>query len=303
MPQSILSRYLDPEVLGRVADRPLVPRGLVQGTLAGAHKSPFSGFAVEFAGHREYVPGDDPRHIDWRLYFTRDKYFIKQYEMETNFVCHLVLDVSASMRYGEHDRQKLLYAARIASVLGYSIVRQNDRASLATIDHKVRGVVPAGNTMGQIQRMVEHLDEIDPVEKTDLPACLTELAGRWGRREIVMIFSDFFTDLEALESALQRLRYHQHEVVLFHVLHRHERTFEFEGMVKFLGLEDAGEYLTQTDDVRAAYLKAAGEFNARLEELCLRNRIEMVAVDTSRDPAETLVDHLNARSLVVRGSA
>ena len=107
MVQSILSRYLDPDVLGRLAGRSLEPRGLVVGTLAGHHKSPLSGFAVEFAGHREYVPGDDPRHIDWRVYYNRDKYFIKQYEMETNLVCHLVLDVSASMRYG--DEQTTLF--------------------------------------------------------------------------------------------------------------------------------------------------------------------------------------------------
>src|SRR4051794_2582201 len=111
MAQSILNRYLDPEVLGHVAAWPLEPQGLVIGNLAGAHKSPLAGFAVEFAGHREYVPGDDPKHVDWRVYYTRDKYFVKQYELETNFVCHLVLDVSASMRYGDDRRQKLLYAA------------------------------------------------------------------------------------------------------------------------------------------------------------------------------------------------
>src|SRR5215475_2189157 len=121
MRESILSRYLDPAVLSRLAERQIDPRGLVLGSLAGAHRSPLSGFAVEFAGHREYVRGDDPKHIDWRVYFRRQKYFIKQYEMETNFVCHLILDVSASMRYGLADQQKLLYAARMATTLGYSI--------------------------------------------------------------------------------------------------------------------------------------------------------------------------------------
>ncbi len=135
------------------------------GNLAGAHKSPLSGFAVEFAGHREYVPGDDPKHIDWRVYFTRDKYFVKQYEMETNFVCHLVLDVSASMRYGEGREQKLLYAAQMATTLGYSIIRQSDKVSLATFDERVRGFVPPSNSMAQIVRMTEHLDEIEPVRE------------------------------------------------------------------------------------------------------------------------------------------
>ena len=122
MASSVLSRYLNPDVLSRVADRAIEPRGLVLGNLAGAHKSPLSGFAVEFAGHREYVPGDDPKHVDWRLYFTRDKYFIKQYEQETNFTAHLLIDVSASMRYGDGSQQKLLYAAQLATTLGYSVI-------------------------------------------------------------------------------------------------------------------------------------------------------------------------------------
>ena len=166
-------------------------------------------------GHREYAPGDDPKHIDWRVYFNRDKYFIKQYEMETNFVCHLVLDVSASMRYGEERQQKLMYAAQMIATLGYSIVRQSDKVSLATFDTRIRGFVPPSNSMDQIVRMTQHLDEIEPVEKTSMGDCLMQLAGRTRRREIVMIFSDFFDDLESIESAVQRMRYNKHEVVLF----------------------------------------------------------------------------------------
>src|ERR1700723_1535841 len=121
MAKSVLSRYLDPDVLARMADRHIEPRGLVMGNLAGAHKSPMSGFAVEFASHREYTPGDDPKHIDWRVYFNRYKYFIKQYEMEPNFSCHLILVPSASMHYGDDRQQKMLYAAQMATTLGYSI--------------------------------------------------------------------------------------------------------------------------------------------------------------------------------------
>src|SRR5262245_7478499 len=196
MAKSVLSRYLDPDVLSRVADRHLDPKGLVIGNLAGAHKSPLAGFAVEFAGHREYVPGDDPKHVDWRVYFTREKYFVKQYELETNFVCHLVLDVSASMRYGEAREQKLLYAAQMASTLGYSVIHQSDKVSLFTFDNHVRGFVTPSNSMAQVVRMTEHLDEISAVEKTAMADCLNDIAGRLGRREIVMIFSDFFTDLD-----------------------------------------------------------------------------------------------------------
>ena len=298
MTASVLSRYLNPEVLSRVADQPMEPRGLVVGNLAGAHKSPLAGFAVEFAGHRDYIVGDDPRHIDWRLYYKRDRLSIKQYEMETNFVCHLLLDVSASMRYGEDAQQKLLYAAQAATTLGYSIVKQNDKVSLATFDDRVRGYVPPGNSLAQIHRMTHHLDEISPVEKTNMAECLTDLTGRMGRREIVMIFSDFFTDLESLESALQRMKYNRHEIVLFHVLHHHERTFEFEGMVKFLGLEEVSEYLTQTEDIRQGYLEAMRRYETGLDDLCRRNAIERVAIDTSHNLGDELVEYLNQRTRV-----
>lgn len=301
MAKSVLSRYLDPEVLSRMADRHLDPRGLVVGNLAGAHKSPLSGFAVEFAGHREYVPGDDPKHIDWRVYFTREKYFIKQYEMETNFVCYLILDVSASMRYGDERQQKLLYAAQMATTLGYSIVRQSDKVSLATFDEHVLGFLTPSNSMGQIVRMTEHLDEIQPVQKTRMADCLIELAGRMQRREIVMVFSDFFTDLDALEAVLQRMRYARHEVVLFQVMHHDELAFDFEGMTKFIGLEIPDELLTQPEELRAAYLRAMRKFNDRFAEICQRNLVERILVDTSRDMGEVFVDYLNQRSLLNRG--
>lgn len=301
MAKSVLSRYLNPETLSRMADRHIEPRGLVIGNLAGAHKSPLSGFAVEFAGHREYVPGDDPKHIDWRVYFTRDKYFIKQYEMETNFVCHLILDVSASMRYGDDRRQKLLYAAQMATTLGYSIVRQSDKVSLAVFDERVLGVTPPSNSLGQVVRMTELLDSIEPVHKTRMAECLSELAGRMGRREIVMVFSDFFTDLDQLESVLQRMRYQKHEVALFQILHHDELQFEFDGMIKFVGLELPSELLTQPQELRAGYLRALKRFNDRFDEMCHNNRVERILVDTSRDMGEVFVDYLNQRSLRNRG--
>ncbi len=300
MANSVLSRYIRPELLNKVADRPFEPTGLVIGNLAGAHKSPLSGFAVEFAGHREYAPGDDPKHIDWRVYFTRDKYFVKQYELETNFVCHLLLDVSASMRYGDGDEQKLLYAAQMATTLGYSIISQSDKVSLATFDDKIRGFVPPSNSMDQIVRMTHHLDEIEPVEKTEMESCLSELAERMGRREIVMIFSDFFTDLQKIESVIQRLRYNRHEVILFQVLHNDEVTFPFDTMTKFIGLEIPEEMLAQPEDLRRGYFAAMTRFNDELEAVTQRNRSERVFLDTSQPKASTLLDYLNRRSMLNR---
>lgn len=297
---SILTRYLDAETLNQLANRPIEPRGLALGNLAGGHRSPLAGFAVEFKGHREYVAGDDPRHVDWRLYYTRDKLFIKQYEMETNFVCHLVLDVSASMRYGEGDSNKLRYASRLATTLGYAIIRQNDKVSLATADNAVRGFIPPAHSMAQVHRVVEHLDATVSDRETKLPECLSELAGRTGRRAIVMIFSDLFSDPESLEPALQQLRFRDHEVVLFQVLHTDERDFRLRGMTKFVGLEAEGEEITQSEDIRSAYLEAFREHARGLDDVCKRNRIELVGVNTGEPAATSLIDYLDRRSQVHR---
>jgi uncharacterized protein (DUF58 family) len=307
MPQPVLSRYLDVDVLSHIAGRRVEPRGLVIGNLAGSHKSPLSGFAVEFAGHREYVWGDDPKHIDWRVFFRRDKFVIKQYEMETNFVCHIVLDTSASMRYGgadptRRDQQKLRYASRMAATLGYAVIQQSDKVSLATCDETVTGFLSPSSSPAQLVRITELLDShAEPQRKTRLAECLVELAGRMGRREIVVVFSDFFGDLDALEPALQRLRYQRHEVVLFQTLHHDELYFDFERMTKFVGLEIPDELLAQPQDIRRGYLEALERFNARLAEICQRNRVERVLVDTSRELTGVYVDYLNQRSLLNRG--
>jgi uncharacterized protein (DUF58 family) len=155
--------------------------------------------------------------------------------------------------------------------------------------------------MAQIVRMTDHLSQVRPVEKTRLPDCLNELVGRMRRREIVMIFSDFFTDLDALEVVLQRMRYARHEVVLFHVLHHDELEFPFDGMTRFLGLEDAAALLVQPEELRAGYLRSLEAYSARFEEICQRNRVERVPVDTSHDMGGVFIDYLNHRSLLNRG--
>ena len=301
MQKSILSRYLDPEILSHIRGRRFEPRGLTLGNLAGAHKSPLAGFAVEFSGHREYVWGDDPKHIDWRVYFTRERYVVKQYDMETNLVCHFVLDSSASMRYGEGPQQKLNCAARLIIALAHAVLRQSDKASLAAFDDEIRGVAPPSNAMAQIVRMSELIEASQPVRKTRMGECLRELAGRFRRREIVMIFSDFFTDLPSLETALQRLRHAKHEVALFQTLHHDELAFDFEQLTRFEGLEAAEALMAQPEAVRRGYLEALRRFNGELESLCQRNRIERGLVDTSRNLGETLADYLNQRNLTRRG--
>jgi uncharacterized protein (DUF58 family) len=297
---SILSRYLDPDTLGRLAHRTLEPRGLVLGHLAGSHKSPLAGFAVEFAGHREYVSGDDLRHLDWRVYYRREKFFIKQYEMETNLTCHFVLDASRSMRYGDGDQEKLLYAARMIAALAKLVTGESDRVSLAVVDETIRTVVPPSNSPAQVIRFAEHIHNVEATSGTRIDECLQQLVGRMGRREIVMVFSDFFTDVALLEPALQRLRYQKHEVVLFHVLHHDELAFDFEGQIRFRGLELPEELTTQPDQLRRLYLDSLHAYLAEIDDVCRRNRVERVPVDTSRSVGDVLTDYLNERSKIRR---
>lgn len=300
MSTSSLARYLDPNVLNRIADRAFEPRQLVQGSLAGTHASPLSGFAVEFAGHREYVPGDDPRHIDWRIFYTRGKYFVKQYEMETNLVAHLVLDASASMRYGEGEQQKLEYAAKLAATLAYCIVRRRDKASFTLLDDQIRIALPPSNSPAHVTRITDELDRHECSGGTSLIELLPELAERFGRREIVILLSDFFLDPWQLEPALQRLRYHQHEVVLMQIAHCDEIEFRLPGSVKFVGLEGAGPVTARPADLRQAYLAAFAAHQAALSEVARRNQCEFLQLNTSRDLGETLSNYLSQRNLGAR---
>lgn len=289
---SILSRYLDPETVSGIDTLEFLPEDLVVGNLAGHHRSPLSGFAIEFAGHREYVWGDDPRHIDWRVFYLREKLFIKQYEMETNFVGHLVVDISASMRYGTGDSSKLAFASRFATVLGFTIVRQSDQVSLALVDEKVRDFVRPGNSLAQIIRFTEQFDAAKSESATSLSNSLDELAGLIGRRGIVLIFSDFLTDLDLLELSLRRLLYSRHEVVLLQVLHADEIDFKFDGTIKFRGLEEALEEIASPGDIRKAYLKEFSEFQSRLDQLCQRNQIERIVCRTDQKLSETIINYL-----------
>ena len=220
--------------------------------------------------------------------------------METNFVCHMMLDVSASMRYGRGDQQKLLYASRMAATLGYLIIEQLDKVALATFDDRIREALAPSNNLELIIRMSELLDVTNPVEKTAIGPAVLELAGRTGRRGIIIILSDLFVDLDDLATALQRLRYERHEVVLFQIMHHDEIDFRMPGMIRFEGLEEDERFLTRPDDIRNAYLEAYNRFRRRLETICEANQCEVVLCDTSRPMAELFANYLQQRAVAGR---
>jgi uncharacterized protein (DUF58 family) len=256
MSKSVLYRYVDAALLDRLEQRTLQPRQLVLGNLAGGHPSPLSGFAVEFAGHREYVPGDDPKHIDWRVYFNRDKFVTKQYELETNFVCHLLLDASESMAYGAGESQKLQVAVRMAVSLAHCMVRQRDKVALATFAGGLRQELPPSNTMEHLIQIAQRLAQLTLTEPSDLGSALYQLGEYSGRRSIVIALSDCFTDLNTLNRGLQRHVSLRNEVLLFQIVHPDECDFPFHGDFEFVGLEGEDRLRGSAEDMRQYYLDA-----------------------------------------------
>lgn len=295
MPRPLLSRYIRPQVLARVRHLPFVARQLVEGGLAGGHRSPAHGFAVEFADHREYVPGDDPKHIDWNVYYRRDRAFVKQYHQETNLVCHVIVDVSASMRYGEGEQSKLGYASHVAATLAYLVMGQGDRASLALVDDSVRQWVEPGAGAQQLMRITEALDTTPAVGKTSLAGPLIDLAPSLGRRGVVVILSDLLGDVDAVETAMQRLRFDRHDVVLLQVMHRDELAFDLRGIVRFMGLEDFGTVISRPVEVRKSYLAALQRHRDALAAAASRNRAELMLCPTDRPLEQMFADYLQQR--------
>ena len=294
-----MPNYLHPDVVARAQALGVKARTVVEGLRVGDHKSPYRGFSVEFVQHREYVPGDDTRHIDWKSYGRSERYTIKQYEQETNFAAHLLVDASRSMLYGEGATNKLEYAKVLAAALTYVIVHQRDSVSLNIFDAGWRDRLPASGQPGHVQTILHTLESVEPREKNSIGPLLHDLAGQVRRRGLVFLISDCFDQVDALLDGLQHLRFQGHEVIVFHVLHPDEVDFPFNGMVKFDGMEENIHRLTRPQLIRPAYLRALQKFLAELQAGCERNRCDYVMLNTGRPLAEALTEYL-ARRLRVR---
>lgn len=293
--QSLLAKYLDAQLLAGLAAQRREPLASAAGNLAGAHTSTTTGFALEFAGHRPYAPGDDTRYLDWRVYYRRQRYMVKQYQLETNTTCHLVLDASGSMGVGSGNEQKLAYAARLAATFAWSIVQRGDRVSLAACDRCVRAWLPPAGGPVQVLNLCAILEQLVPCGPTDTAACLTALAPRFGRKATIVLFGDLLGDLQPLAPALQRLRFDQHAVALFQVLHPWELRFDLEGQVRFCGLEGEPTLDCSASDVRDAYLAALAEHQKSLADTCAHLQVEHLVLDTSRPASQVLAISLDRK--------
>jgi uncharacterized protein (DUF58 family) len=292
-------QYLKPDVIARAQALGLKARTVVEGLRVGEHKSPFRGFSVEFVQHREYVPGDDIRHIDWKSYGRSERYTIKQYEQETNFIGHILVDASRSMLYGDGESNKLEYAKLLAATLTYLIIHQRDSVGLSIFDSTWRARLPVSGQPGHVQTVLQTLMDTQPQEKTAMGPLLHDLAQQVRRRGLVFLISDCFDEPDSLLDGLRHLRFDGHEVTVFHVLHPDEVDFPFDGMVKFDGLEEQLRLLTRPQLIRPTYLKAMQKFLAEFQKGCENNRCDYVLMNTGRPLGQTLSEYL-VRRLRVR---
>jgi uncharacterized protein (DUF58 family) len=292
---------LDPETISRAEALGLHARYVVEGYMAGEHKSPFRGFAVEFTQHREYVPGDDIRHLDWKVLGRTDRYYLKQYEQETNYVAHLVLDGSESMKYGSVGRQggatvtKLQYGKMLAACLAYLILHQRDAVAVGVFDTAMKNFVPRTGNLASIHNIMTTLAGFDPVGQTNIGAVLHTLAGQIKRKGITILISDLFDDEEKVLDGVQHIRFGGGEVIVFHVMDPYELEFPFGGMVEFEGLEATDKLMTRPREIRKSYLREVEAFRTRIREGCERQNTHYQLVNTAHPLHEVLSGYLAFR--------
>jgi uncharacterized protein (DUF58 family) len=294
----IPTNYLDPRVLDKVARLELRARLVVEGFVTGMHKSPYRGFSVEFAQHREYVPGDDLRHLDWKIFGKSDRYVIKQYEEETNLRAHLFLDQSESMNYGADGAlSKFDYSATACASLAYMIQQQADAVGLTLFDETIAKQVPPSNTRQSLGHLFDGLEGAKTRDqKTRIGTVLHELAGQLRQRGMVMIFSDLFDEPKEVIQGLREIRSRGHDVIVFHVMDHDEIEFPFERMTMFEGMEQLPELLCDPKSLRDAYLTEVNSFAEEIRKGCLSQRIDYVRIDTKNPLDIVLTSYLSART-------
>ena len=275
------AKSLDPAVLDRLGSLTLVARTVVEGFMAGHHRSPQKGSSVEFAQHRQYVPGDELRAVDWKIFARSDRLVVKEFVAETNFSCHLLVDASESMAFRSLEWSKFDYARWCAAALGHMVVHQRDAAGLVLFDEGVRDKVPPSNAMHQEAEIVAVLEKAEPRGATGVGEVLKWIAGRLRRRGIVAIFSDFFDDLDRLVEGMRRLTFRGHEPILFQILDPQELEFDYAELRRLDGLEGTGKIKVDPRAIRSAYLEEIRNHQEELARAARTLSCDFVPLSTS----------------------
>lgn len=293
-------KYLDPRVLAKLTGLDLKARLIVEGYVAGLHKSPYHGFSIEFAEHREYVPGDDLRYVDWKVWGKTDRFYLKQYEEETNFVGHLLLDTSESMLYRSEQAAvtKLEYAQYVAAALAYLIVQQQDAVGLALFDTEVRHFLRPSSTPSHLKQLLHLMDQPAARGETALGPILHDLAERIKKRGLILVLSDLFDDVETLMLGLKHFRHRRHDVVVMQVIDPAEQEFPFEEPTLFKGLEGLPEQMTEPRALRKAYQREFENFLLQVRRGCRDLHMDYVLLRTDQPLDVALSSFLTGRMRV-----
>ncbi|MFN0050642.1 MAG: DUF58 domain-containing protein [Planctomycetales bacterium] len=291
-------KYLQPETLSQLHGLELQARLIVEGYVSGLHKSPYHGFSIEFAEHREYAPGDDLRYVDWKVFGKSDRFYLKQYEEETNYACHFLLDTSESMLYRSEKAavSKLAYAQYVTCALAYLVLQQQDAVGLATFDTGVRHFIRASSHPSHLKQLCHVMDGASAEGETSLGPILHDLAERIRKRGLVVIVSDLFDDVPALMLGLKHLRHRRHEVLVLQVIDPAEQDFPFVDPTLFKGLERLPEQLTEPRSLRQAYQREFERFLTELERGCRELHMDYARLRTDQPLDVALRSFLSARA-------
>ncbi len=293
MPDS--KRFLHPEAIKRISRLDLRARHIVEGYLSGMHRSPYFGQSVEFRQHREYAVGDDLRHVDWKVWAKQDRYYVKQFEEDTNMRVTMLVDVSNSMAYGNGPMNKFDYAATIATSLAYLVLRQQDAVGCTAFADTVRGVAPLRTKHNHLNSIIQTLGATEPREKTDLLAIFRGVAESAPRRGMIVLISDLLADRGGLTKGLKLLRQRGHDVLVFHVMDDDELDFPFAGPTRFEGLELPDYLVCNPRALRAGYLEALQGFLDEVRRICTTNSCDYALVRTSAPMDAVLATFLSNR--------
>ena len=289
--------YLDPVIISKLNSLEIKAKLVVEGFMVGLHKSPYHGFSAEFSQHRPYIQGDNFKDVDWKVYGKTEKFFIKQYEEETNLKCHVLLDVSRSMEFSsEKNISKIEYSKTLAAALSYLMLKQQDAVGLALYSDKIHQYYTPKVSKVYFQQMLKSLAEIVPSNKTNTSSCLNEVAEKINKRGLVIIISDFFDDINSILTSLKHFRYKNNEVIVFQILDPVEKNFAFDRDSIFKDLETEEEMTTQPYQIQKAYIEAMQEFTGKIKSECLNSKIEynLITTDTLFDKA--LFSYIQKRS-------
>lgn len=289
-------KFLNPEILSRITNLELLARTVVEGFVSGLHRSPFKGFSVEFMEYRQYVPGDDPKRLDWKLYARSDRLFIKEFEDETNTSCHILLDVSNSMGYKTGKLNKLEYASYLAASLAYFMIRQRDSVGLYLFDDKIRTQIPPKSTTGHLHTILRSLESVEASDKTEMSKPFHELAEAVKKRGIIIIISDLLDEVDKISNGLKHFSFNGNEVVLFQILDPFEMEFKFNDIVELEDMETGEKMLIVGDAAQEHYLRNYENFKRRIRKDCGMLGIDYNCISTDKPLDFALFEYLAARS-------